>query len=139
MQVAPQLRLFRQRHLLQRPTFRALRNAYRTIHVHATEHDHSSSRATEDGHQLFRLSAGADNQVDHHLGSKKFQRRSAGAELTTVALDLFHAGGRRVRAPLKHSDRVALLLERCHDVPPDKSVPTNKKYAHRFDLSPLMT
>ena len=55
-------------------------------------------RATEDVHQLFRLGTRADHQVDHHIGSKALQFLSAGAELTTIAMDLFHVGRRGLRA-----------------------------------------
>src|SRR5262249_59109923 len=77
IQTAPQFRLFRKRHLLQRPAFRALRKGYRTIHVDAAQHDHASRDTTEHVHQLLRLRTRTDHKINHHIRSEALQFLSA--------------------------------------------------------------
>ena len=110
MQTAAQLRLFRERQLLQRTAFCALRNGYRAVHVDAAQHDYPSRRATEDVHQIFRLRTRTDDQVNHDIGSKALQFLSAGIQLVTVAPNLVNAMGCGGRAAMKHRQRVSLLL-----------------------------
>ncbi len=125
MQILPQLRLFSQRHLLQRPALGAVRDAHRAIHVSAAQHDHATRRATEEVHQRFRLRTRADDQVDHDFGSEALQLLSGGVELVTVASNLDHARGYLRRAAVKHRHRVSSLSERRHDEPPDETIPPN--------------
>ncbi len=110
MQIAPQLRLLRKGNILQRPTLRAVRNAYRAVDVDAAQHDHASRRAAEDLHQLFGLRSRTDDQVNYDIGRKVLQFPSAGVEVVTVAPNLVNASGRGRRATVKDRDCVPLLL-----------------------------
>ena len=110
MQRAPQFRLFCKGHLLQGPTFRAVRNAHRAVHVDAAQHGHALGCATEDFHQVFRLCTRTDDKVDHHIRSKALEFLSASAELVAVAPNLLHAGGYSRRAAVKQGQHVSLLL-----------------------------
>ena len=87
---------------MQRTTFRAVKNAHCAVHVDAAQHDYASRRTTEDVHQLFRLRTRADDQINHHIGSKAPQFLSTAIELITITSNLIHAGGCSRAAAVEH-------------------------------------
>ena len=125
MQSASQLRLFGKRQLLQRPGFRAVRNAHCAVHVDTAQHHHTSRHAAEDVHQLFRLRTRTDHKINHHVGSKALQFLSAGAELVAVTPNLLHVGWRRRGAAVKYSQHLSSLFQCSHDEPTDEAIPAN--------------
>src|ERR1700724_3270340 len=108
-----------------------MRNTYRAVHLDAAQHDHASSCASEDVHQLFRLRTRTDDQVAHDIGSKGLRLLSAGSDLVAVTANFVHARGCRCGAAMKHRQNVPLLLECSNDEPPDEAIPANEKEAHR--------
>src|SRR5580693_1052489 len=131
MQTAAQLRLFRKGHILQRSAFCTVQNARRAVDVHAAQHDHSSSSATEDIHQFFRLRTRTEDQVNHYVGSKALQFLSAGVQLVMVAPNLVDAGRYGRCTAMEHSDSLPLPLQCSRNEPSNEAISANEKQTHK--------
>jgi len=104
-----------------------VQDAARAIDVTAAERDDAGGRAAEQAHQLARLGAGAENQIDDDIRRRRAQRGRVIAEGPPIADDLAGCGR---RAAVKDDDAVPLLLQRARDVRPDEATAADEKNPH---------
>ena len=104
-----------------------MQDAARPVHVAAAERDDAARRAMKQAHQLARLRAGAENQIDDDDRSRRAQRVGMIPELPPVPDDLVF----RTRcAAVKDDDIVPLPFQCARDLRPDETAPTDEKNTH---------
>ena len=106
----------------------SVQDAARAVDVAAAERDNAEGRATEQAHQIARLRAGAENQIDDDVRRRRAQRPGMLAERPPIADDLVGCGR---RAAVKDHDVVALPLQRTRDVRADEAAAADKEDTHR--------
>src|SRR3954471_12947270 len=107
----PELGIFRERQLLQTAGFHAVKHAPGSIYVHAAERDDVADDAAKSIHELLRLTAGAENEIDDYIKFLPPEFRLMVLEKLAIAKNFFSANRRDGFAAMKDGDVMSCLLQ----------------------------
>jgi hypothetical protein len=111
--------------------FRLIEHAPGAIHVHAAERNRASGDAAEGVHELLRLAAGAENEIDDNIKLLPPKFWLMVLEKLAIASDFFRALRCGSFSTMKDSNVVAALLKLLGYELSDEPAAADKKNFHR--------
>ena len=89
----PEVGIFGQGQALQTAGLKTVKHSHGAIDIHAAQSHHAAGDATKCVHQLLRLAAGAENEIDNYIKLLPPEFRLMVLEELAVAQNLFRALG----------------------------------------------
>jgi hypothetical protein len=105
LQLRPEARRFGERQRLELAWLETVKHPARAVHVHAAQREHASRDAAKQGHQLLRLPARAQDEVDDHLGPEGAEIGAEVGQVPPITNELTDAGRQLRRVGTAMEDR----------------------------------